>query len=65
MIVGLPPFYTQNKAELFEKIRKSTPKFPKSISKEAKDIIMALMEKDPEKRLGSKGANDIKGHPWF
>ena len=42
-------------------------RFPKKpyISKEGKDIIYRLLQKDPQKRLGSKGIEEIKQHPWF
>lgn len=36
-------------------------------SVEAKSLLQGLLEKDPEKRLGSteEDANEIKRHPWF
>jgi len=38
----------------------------KSISKEAKDLLTKLLNKDPAKRLGTfGGAEEIKQHPWF
>lgn len=31
-----------------------------------RDFIMRLLDKDPEKRLGSKGdAKEVLGHPYF
>jgi len=37
------------------------------ISDEARDLILKLLERDPQKRLGSgtKGAENIKSHPFF
>ncbi len=35
------------------------------VSKSCQRILKALMHKNPEKRLGAQGAEDIKKHPWF
>lgn len=37
------------------------------MSPEIKSLILALLEKDPVKRLGALkgGAGDVKKHPWF
>lgn len=29
------------------------------------DLIIKLLDKDPNKRLGSMGTSDIKVHRWF
>jgi serine/threonine protein kinase len=52
---------------MFERIKNAEPKFPEKpkASDEAKDIILKLLIKDPSKRLGSKGDQEIKAHPWF
>jgi serine/threonine protein kinase len=34
-------------------------------SPELKDLIQKLLEKDPKKRLGHNGAEEIKNHPYF
>lgn len=65
MIVGIPPFYCQNRMELFHKIKHSNPNFPKHISNSTKQFLEQLLEKDPSKRLGVNGAQAIKDHPWF
>lgn len=39
---------------------------PKYLSKEAKNIIIALLNRNPKKRLGGiQDAEEIKKHPWF
>jgi len=40
---------------------------PVSMSPEAKDLIVHLLNRNPSKRLGAGagGANDIKQHPFF
>ena len=35
------------------------------MSPEAKDLIVKLLNPDPEKRLGSKGTDEIKNHKFF
>ena len=68
MIFGLPPFYSQNQAVMFERIKSSDVKFPEKpkSTPEARDIIRKLLVKDPTQRLGSqKDVEDLKSHPWF
>ncbi|CEP01256.1 hypothetical protein PBRA_001862 [Plasmodiophora brassicae] len=36
-----------------------------SFSKNAQDILRKLLEPDPTKRLGAKGADEVKQHPFF
>ena len=38
---------------------------PKGWSKEAADIVNGLLQRKEEMRLGSKGIDNIKEHPWF
>ena len=51
--------------ELFHKIKHCDPNFPKHISSSTKQFLEQLLEKDPSKRLGSRGAEEIKQHIWF
>ena len=32
---------------------------------ESIDLLKKLLIRDPEKRFGSGGAEEIKAHPWF
>lgn len=65
MLTGLPPFYTNTREELFDKIKFGTPRFPSKMSASAKDLLTGLFNKDPELRLGSNGAKSIRNHAWF
>ncbi|KAM3141821.1 hypothetical protein pb186bvf_006143 [Paramecium bursaria] len=65
MLTGLPPFYTQNREDLFESIKFAQLKYPPSLTPAAKSLLEGLFHKNPEKRLGTKGAQEIKDHPWF
>lgn len=67
MLVGTPPYYSNNNEELFNNIQKGKLLFPKNISEKAKDLIKMLLHRDPKKRIGS-GKNDseeIKRHKFF
>jgi RAC serine/threonine-protein kinase len=67
MLKGLPPFYCQDRERLFEKIRKETLRFPPFFSASAKSVLSGLLERDPDKRLGSgpTDAEEIKAHSFF
>ena len=67
MLVGVPPFYSSNRNEIFENIEKGSLKFPNNISKEARGLLVRLLEKEPGKRLGSGSgeAREIMEHPFF
>lgn len=36
-----------------------------TISPEAKDFIAKLLVREPSKRLGANGIEEVKSHPWF
>ena len=68
LFFGIPPFFSEDDKKIKELIEKSELRFPKDtkVSKAAKDIIMKLLDKKPEKRLGhSKGFDEIKKHEFF
>ncbi|KAJ9169633.1 hypothetical protein P3X46_017799 [Hevea brasiliensis] len=68
MLVGYPPFYSDDPMSTCRKIVnwKTHLKFPEEarLSPEAKDLISKLLC-NVNQRLGSKGANEIKAHPFF
>lgn len=65
MISGLPPFYTTNRDELFEKIKFGQLKYPAYITANCRSLLENLFQKNPDKRLGVNGAKEVKTHPWF
>ena len=39
--------------------------FPQDMPHDAMTLITGLLQRDPTKRLGSNGAEEIKRHPFF
>ncbi|XP_012574922.1 uncharacterized protein [Cicer arietinum] len=68
MLVGYPPFYSDDPVTTCRKIVhwKNHLKFPDEarLTPEAKDLICRLLCGVPH-RLGTRGAIEIKAHPWF
>ena len=67
LVVGIPPFYSTNTKEMFQCILKKNIIIPDTInlSSEIKSLLKALLEKNPEKRLGFRmGVAEIFQHPW-
>ncbi|KAI9386147.1 hypothetical protein POPTR_011G157000v4 [Populus trichocarpa] len=68
MLVGYPPFYSEEPMSTCRKIVnwRNHLKFPEEakLSVEAKDLIRKLLC-NVEQRLGTKGAHEIKLHTWF
>lgn len=67
MLVGVPPFYSQNREEMLVKIMMAELAYPRFLSVGAQDLLKKLLTKDPALRLGGgpDGAAQIKAHPWF
>jgi serine/threonine protein kinase len=65
MVVGIPPFYSKNRIELFSKIVGNEPILPKNMSYKLKSLLEGLLKKSPKDRLGANSADEIKKHPWF
>lgn len=54
LTTGLPPFYSENRQQMYKSIVNEEVFFPDFLSTEIKDFMSKLLEKDPSKRLGSK-----------
>ncbi|CDQ90944.1 unnamed protein product [Oncorhynchus mykiss] len=63
MLIGQSPFHGDDEDELFESIRMDTPHYPRWITKEAKDLMEKLFERDSTRRLGI--VDNIRVHPFF
>nr|AML76360.1 putative LOV domain-containing protein [Leiosporoceros dussii] len=68
MLYGRTPFRGRNRQKTFVNILNKELTFPTSIpvSLAARQLIRALLQRDPSSRLGAlRGAHDIKTHPFF
>ncbi|GFP87001.1 phototropin-2 [Phtheirospermum japonicum] len=68
MLYGRTPFRGKNRQKTFANILHKDLTFPSSITVTlaARQLIHALLHRDPASRLGSNGgANEIKQHPFF
>jgi serine/threonine protein kinase len=69
MICGIPPFYLQDLNKMYFLIKnEKNIKFDKKflVSKDARDVITKLLEKNVEDRLCSHfGIEELKNHPFF
>ncbi|KAK7337956.1 hypothetical protein VNO77_18550 [Canavalia gladiata] len=66
MLGGIPPFYGDSVAEIFEAVVRSNLRFPtrifRSVSSAAKDLIRKLLCRDPSRRIS---AHQALRHPWI
>jgi len=65
MLTGLPPFYNENLHIMYERIMKARLEFPSYLSYNACHWLAGLLDRNPKSRLGTKGAHEVKNHPWF
>nr|AML77243.1 putative LOV domain-containing protein [Codium fragile] len=68
LVFGYTPFRGSHRDGTFSNILRKPLTFPDKpeVSGSCKSLIMALLVRDPSKRLGSKaGAEEIKQHPFF
>ena len=67
---GHRPYHGRNRKEIKENVLSKEAKIlkeemPKEWSLESADFINRLLQRKPSKRLGSRGAAEIKEHSWF
>jgi serum/glucocorticoid-regulated kinase 2 len=65
MLTGLPPFYSENTNEMYRKILHEELSFPPEVSPVARALLTKLLNKNPEKRMGNHGAQEIKNDLFF
>ena len=67
MIIGVTPFFSNSKEQIFYNIENEKLVIPDYVSKEAADLIRKLLERNPNKRLGSSPADaeEIKKEAFF
>ncbi|XP_043697033.1 phosphoenolpyruvate carboxylase kinase 1-like [Telopea speciosissima] len=66
MLAGIPPFYGDSAAEIFEAVLRGNLRFPTrifySVSPAAKDLLRKMLCKDASKRFS---AEQVLSHPWI
>jgi len=73
MFTGLPPWFTEDRRELYRRRREDPLTFPQGCraGAAARSLIRALLQRDAASRLGTRGggraggAVDVLGHPFF
>lgn len=63
LIHRISPFYDDDRNEMFEKILNDQPIFMEETSESLKNLIMGLLEKNPEKRM--EFVKQIKNQRFF
>ncbi|GFR52786.1 hypothetical protein Agub_g15403 [Astrephomene gubernaculifera] len=67
-VTGTPPFNADTPEDIFDNIldrRITWPEDEEDMSCECRDLIDKLLHPNPLKRLGHRGAGEVKLHPWF
>ena len=67
MLVGHPPFVSNNPFEIYQKVLLGELYFPIELEKDAEEFIRSLLNLNPAMRLGSSqsGVEDIKNSKFF
>ncbi|KAF9107964.1 hypothetical protein BGX27_008530 [Mortierella sp. AM989] len=65
MLSGITPFWAENHAQMYQRVLEDDLEFLMEIDQDAADFISGLLERNPENRLGHRGACDVKAHPYF
>ena len=62
LVLGIPPFYSQNVNDCYRRIQNTMQQYPPFLGNDVKDLIDGLLMKDPKERLGYDG---IREHVFF
>jgi len=67
MMYGLPPFYSRDVKQMYQKIVNDTLTFKPRATTHAKSLLRALLQKKPDRRMGSSARDfeEIKEHEFF
>ena len=66
LLVGVPPYFTNNQEQIFRNIQNAQLYIPPFISEKAENLIKNLLKKNPNERLGSKrDVEEIKENEYF
>mmetsp|Transcript_466 Transcript_466/g.791 ORF Transcript_466/g.791 Transcript_466/m.791 type:complete len:782 (+) Transcript_466:69-2414(+) len=65
MMTGLPPWYTTDRNLLYQRLRSAPLQIPSSFSPQVSSCIIALLQRDPRRRLGVRGPRSAMAHDFF
>eukprot|EP00501_MAST-03F_sp_TOSAG23-6_P000934 GSMAST32.ASY1.ANO1.970.1 assembled CDS len=65
MLAGLPPFYHQNRQVMYRKILRDKLRRHKAMNNLSFSLCVGLLNRDPSRRLGSNGAEEIMNVLFF
>jgi len=65
MFVGMPPFYDRRKETLVANIKHAPLRIPSVVPPKAASFVQALMQREPQERLGATKSEDCQSHEWF
>lgn len=65
MFTGMPPFFHHDQQKLYSNIRYARLNVPPYVPKVARELIVALMDRDPARRPGATRTTDVQRHPFF
>ncbi|KAI7898711.1 kinase-like domain-containing protein [Cokeromyces recurvatus] len=70
MLIGVTPFWAENRDEMYRRIREDPLQFPEFIDIETANFIAHLLKRDPQRRLGyshliEEGATRVRSDPYF
>jgi len=65
MLTGLPPHYSRNRQQMYNRILNEEITIPSYVSLLGASLIKGLLCKNPKNRLGTKGLHEIKKHPYL
>ena len=65
MMTGLPPWYTTDRAKLFRRLRSAPLDIPSYFSASSASFSIALLERNPRRRLGVTGIRAAMEHEFY
>jgi len=65
VLVGCPPFHAASEYLVFMKVMELDLQIPPGLHPQAKDLILRMVVKDADKRLGARNLEEVRTHPYF
>lgn len=65
MLVGITPFWADQPVEMYNRVLGSPLEFPADLDVHARDLVARLLDRDPNKRIGSHSTSQLMTHPFF